>query len=309
MADTLADIKNDLGWTKRIGWWIAGAFSAVFVGLITWYLPKQLDNNRELSKKDITEQLSPIGQDIAALKAQVATIIPQLMKEKLNTKGAELQRALETVASIAETSKDKQIDTDSAAIGEIGAKVIQIGATNGHDQIANAAWQATTQLLNYKSFLNSKTAPDISGAIPVTQAPVKLGVTLSGHAVPPYPGYDHPVVPVNMRILYVGPITPLESSDAAIAEPLNQDPSNHLQNGPKYYVVEGKGFEYILDGYRMRNIIFKDVTIIYDGGPVALQNVYLVNCTFKFKPTPDWQRLSNELFAKASVDFFKTASP
>jgi hypothetical protein len=59
----------------------------------------------------------------------------------------------------------------------------------------------------------------------------------------------------------------------------------------------------------MKNVIFKDGMVAYEGGPVAIQNIYLVNCTFRFNPTPEWKQFSQDLFARASVDFLKIASP
>jgi hypothetical protein len=309
-SDHLAGIRNDLAWTQRIGWAIAGGFAVVFTGLITWYLPKEFESNRQLLKNDTVQQLNPISQDIAVLKSQVAaisTIIPQLMKEKLKAKGPELKNALESVANIARTAREKQIETESAAVGEVGVKVVRIGDANG-GEIANAAWQATTELLNYRSFLNSKDVPDISGAVGVTQSPVPFAIEFTGRALPPYPGYPYPAVPVNIQIQYVGPISSIETS--ALLESLGQKPEERRsQQGPKYYVVEGKGIEFSLDGYRMRNVIFKNAAVAYDGGPAAIQNIYLVNCTFRFKPTPEWKRLSEVLFAKVSVNFSKTSSP
>ncbi len=306
----LAGITNNLTWVQRIGWFIAAGFVIVFTGLITWYLPKELENNRELLRSDSAKQFGPISQDIAVLKSQVAAIsgiIPQLMKEKLNTKGPQLKAALESVASIAKKAKDGGVEADAAAVGNIGAEVIRIGDTSNPD-VASVAWEATTQLLNYRSFLNTKAIPDISGAIPVTQSPVPFTLSLNVHAVPPYPGYPSPIVPVNLQTQYIGPIGPVETS--AVVEPLQVASTDRKsQQGPKYYVIEGKGVEFVLDGYRMRNVIFKNATVSYDGGPVAIQNVYLVNCTFKFKPVPAWKRFSEVLFAKSSIDFYKSASP
>jgi hypothetical protein len=307
-AEGRSDSQNDLKWIKGIGWGIATGFAGVFIGLITWYLPKELENNRQLLRSDTAQQLGSMTQDLAVLKSQVASIsaiIPELMKEKLKAKGAQLKESLNSVGSIAKKAREEKLETDSSALGEVGVQVLRIGDKNS--DLSSAAWQATTELLNYRSFLNSKTTPDISGAIPITQSPVPVAIEFTGQPIPPYSGYPYPAIPVNMTIEYVGPIVPLESS--ALLEPLSFKPQDHpSQKAPKYYVVETKGLEFSLDGYRMRNVIFKGGTLSYDGGPAAIQNVYLVNCTFKFKPTPDWKRLSELLFARTPLDFSKPSS-
>lgn len=307
--DRLADIKNDLTWIKRIGWTIVSGFTVIFVGLITWYLPKELENSRQAVKSEAAQQLSPITQDLAVLKSQVASIssiIPELMKEKLKAKGAQLRESLNSVGSIAKKAREERIETDPTEVGQVGVQVIQIGIKNS--EVAPAAWQATTELLNYRSFLNSKAMPDISGAMPITQSPVPYAISFTGRPIPPYPGYSYPAIPVNMTFEYVGPIVSIDSPMSALLETLDFKPQDRpSQKAPTYYVVESKGFEFSLDGYRMRNVIFKDGMVAYSGGPAAIQNVYLVNCTFSFKPTPDWKRLSEVLFARASLDFSKTS--
>jgi hypothetical protein len=305
-SDPLAEVKSDIAWIKRVGWTIAGGIAVIFGGLITWYLPKEFDSTRIQISGDTTKQLGPLSQDIAVLKSQIASIIPQLMNEKLKAKGVGLKDALESVASIAKDARIKRLETDPNAVGQVGKNVLRIGETT--PEFANAAWQTTAELLDYHSFLNSTAIPDLSSAIPVTSAPVPFDVGMTGRAIPPYAGYPYPAIPVNIQVQYIGPISSTETS--ALLEPLGTNAATRrAQQGPKYYVIRGKGFEFSLDDYRMRNVIFLNSSIAYEGGPTAMQNVYFVDCTFKFKPTPDWKRLGETLFSKASVDFSKTISP
>jgi hypothetical protein len=58
-----------------------------------------------------------------------------------------------------------------------------------------------------------------------------------------------------------------------------------------------------LDGYKVRNIIFRNSKIIYKGGPLEMQNVYFVDCTFDFQLTPNSRSLSNRILAFAPTDF------
>ena len=39
-------IRETLKWHARVGWFIAGAYIAIFGGFITWYLPKELNTQK-----------------------------------------------------------------------------------------------------------------------------------------------------------------------------------------------------------------------------------------------------------------------
>jgi hypothetical protein len=50
-----------------------------------------------------------------------------------------------------------------------------------------------------------------------------------------------------------------------------------------------KGF--VLDGFYLDNVVFENANIIYKGGPVVLQNVRFVNCTFDVRRSPQSEQL------------------
>ncbi len=273
------DVRNDIKWIKGTGWTIAGLFAAAFMWLLTWYLPREFETHRQLIQNDISKLLIPISQDIAVLKTQVNDFILKLMKEKLNAKGPDLKTSLETVADIAKEAREKQIEADSKALGEIGVRVIRIGDSSP-PVVSSAAWQATTELLNYRSFLTVRDIPDISGALPVTQSPVPFGISLNGHALPPYPGYPYPAVPVNMNFRYLNPVVPVESS--ALLESLDQQLENRAsKQGPTYFVVESKGFEIAT----LRHAIHKSLSgFLEDGVTIKRQEDKRANRTSSGSP-------------------------
>ena len=74
-SGTLAHIENDLTWIKRVGWGLAGIYAFIFVGFITWYLPKELGEVRDSVKQDtviqIEDHLRPIQQQLAEIQGQL----------------------------------------------------------------------------------------------------------------------------------------------------------------------------------------------------------------------------------------------
>jgi hypothetical protein len=61
-----------------------------------------------------------------------------------------------------------------------------------------------------------------------------------------------------------------------------------------------------LDGYRLKNIIFKDVKVLYEGGPVEMENVYSVNCTFEVSRRPNGQSFASTVLASSPATTFQT---
>ena len=50
-----------------------------------------------------------------------------------------------------------------------------------------------------------------------------------------------------------------------------------------------------------KNIAFKDVRVIYNGGPLKLDNVYFVNCTFELQPSDKSKVLAETLLASNAI--------
>jgi hypothetical protein len=61
--------------------------------------------------------------------------------------------------------------------------------------------------------------------------------------------------------------------------------------------IDGGGARQKLDGAYWRNYTFKNVTIEYDGGPMALENVVFIDCTFQMNFTPGTDKFANTLLA------------
>ncbi len=72
------------------------------------------------------------------------------------------------------------------------------------------------------------------------------------------------------------------------------------QSGPRYVIVDGPsdGFN-DLDEMRFKNIIFTNTAISYKGGPLVLDNVYFVNCTFTIARDSGGQRFAKSILQTA----------
>ena len=51
----------------------------------------------------------------------------------------------------------------------------------------------------------------------------------------------------------------------------------------------------LLDGKHFKNVVFRNVKVVYNGGPSILENVYFLNCTFDVSPGPAGQEFAGKL--------------
>jgi hypothetical protein len=68
--------------------------------------------------------------------------------------------------------------------------------------------------------------------------------------------------------------------DAVSARLESLDDRQVRGSGLSDFVINGQASAIALDGMYMRHVIVRDADIRYDGGPLQLDDVYFVNCTF-----------------------------
>ncbi len=181
-------------------------------------------------------------------------------------KGSEFLEKGQTILAIAK-SIDAKLNPDSlAGYGK------SVSALTKVPLLSPAAWRDLTQAVEYRSFLNAEYAPKPSDFTPATgHEDYKNTINL----FPDRPVDSH--VPA-VRVGFAGGHIPQEQS--ARLESLT-DPQPH-GSGFGFFVVEGGNQAIVLDGMYIKNAIVRNARIIYNGAPVRLENVYFVNCTFRF---------------------------
>jgi len=78
IENDLRDIKTHLSWHWKVGAGVAGLFLAAFVGMITWYLPKELKGQHDTisaeTKAAIGEVLAPALQKLVLSSSEIETV-------------------------------------------------------------------------------------------------------------------------------------------------------------------------------------------------------------------------------------------
>ena len=71
--------------------------------------------------------------------------------------------------------------------------------------------------------------------------------------------------------------------------------------GKQVILIENGGIK--LDGYLLKSVVLRKMMIIYSGGPVQLENVIFVNCTFVLENEAAQRRFATAVLSNPEVTF------
>jgi len=193
-------------------------------------------------------------------------------------------------ASIGETqallmkAMDAHVRIAPSLVESMGKRFIDASSQNP------SAWNAALQFVNYRSSLNSSfpSLPDTTNE-PAFRDKYVINIPT---------GEERPKFSLKGFV---------SANRAAQTGYIGEDRNEGLTSGPAWIVMEGG--EVGLDGIQLRNVILHNVEVSYYGGPVIMQNVYFVNCTFKMTIHRQTQNLALALLYSPSAMSFESPLP
>ncbi len=243
------------------------------------------------------DKVDKMSDDVAAIKGQLQILEPvmeQLIARKISQSitlpEKDFLASLPLLRRSIRTGTEAKIQIDPSIVASAAKRAIEVSDT--HPDV----WPVATELLGYRSFLAAPEAPKVSSE---GKAPPSTGWNMGPMAVTNG-------VPVKLS-LSPPPAVPAES--AFRYEQLGSNQNANVTAGPATAFMDGGGSAAIaIDNYWIKNVVFRNATIVYRGGPVRLENVYFVNCRFDFTLVPDGRNLAERLLASASVTFSTQSS-
>ena len=208
-------------------------------------------------------------------------------------------KSISEVTKLLQDAQKRNQLIEPTLIASVGAKFLAVS------QDTPVSWKAAISLLDYRSFLNQDFVPDVGQLTPWKTTST---YTAAVHVIPSAFTNQKPppeVYSTTISIWVAGGETPDNKSARLedLAKPQSGSPD------VAYFVVDGSRTAAIgLDGAYMRNVIVRNTAVVYNGGPLRLENVYFVNCTFQLGSTSRTKAFGSTLLASAGVSFDGTTS-
>jgi hypothetical protein len=203
-------------------------------------------------------------------------------------------------ALVAESRKD--IDKPRitpAIIRAVGQNMISASSAKDHT-LAQDSWALATDLMSYRSVLNESLSP-----IPNTVGGGRSGDFIFEVTFDKAPPPDNVGADVLRYLHTYGEDVPLEQ--AARYENLGSTANAARSIGPRGIIAEFQNNPIKIDGQWLKNVVFRKTLIVYHGGPIRLENVYFVDCTFQMDNLAPARSLGERLLSEAAISFDITA--
>jgi hypothetical protein len=272
----------------RLHIWLTGiaAVVAILAGLAAGI--------RYVVSSEMAKALQPIELRLEKVDARLdgqekrqdridAKAIPDLLRTPLPADRKGATGAVQQRGDALKTATVRRIETDPALVAESGAEVLGFIKKNQNDA---PAWNTFMEHVNYRSFLNAGLVPSISSqALEKTSTAFFRQPETAGGRLPVAKaawGTDDP-------------------ERAAIFEAIGGKLNSGKNLLPTVFILENGSV--VLDGNHARHVRFENCRIIYRGGPVEMEDVVFLNCTFEMTFTVEGRELGTKLLASTEVTF------
>jgi hypothetical protein len=319
-------LEERLAWVQKIGWGIATIYAAIFAGFIAWYLPKELESSRNLTKTDVESTVNPIRVDIAKLTerlrkqtafnleslippAELARVLdPAVLKARFQEANALITTAISeripaTPALLEKTQMKLQTTlTDTRLSGDM--RMAATTALVGFE--AYNVFSSAILVVNVPKIFLSQ---DATIYAPVTvDKPVWLeGTGKNGATITIDFSGPHPTYPLPAAFAIAGGSAILSKmrargTDSAPHFLIASDQARVLVSE---VAIEGLTQE--LGGVTWINVDFVNAIIRYNQKPTYLGNVSFKNCKFEFGSDAASTWLLDRISQQAPVTLASTA--
>jgi hypothetical protein len=275
------------GWRKALylcrEWGVLGTAATLIVALVAiaaaaWYQAFARLEKETASQTKTESRLTEIEASLGKIKDSLGlSALKQLINNPIDSDSAKKIAGLVNFARTPENRLDEKV------VSQVGEKLISDSKND------NDSWKAALSLLGYKSFLNTFLPSVPTTPNPKEELHTKYNFTWWSGTQPP-------------RFFVFG-VAPLEQAAQLqkIGEPLTTDKNE----GNSFILVDGGAV--LIDGYQFKNVIFRNARITYHGGPLVMENVYFLNCTFDIPQQNNGQQLATALLKRSAAITFKAS--
>lgn len=268
------------------------ALIAVLIGAIKYVIRSETADLRfDISKiKDNIADVQKRNDDTNhRIDALLSDAMNKLVAAAKGTSGKKTKAALESGQQILELAKNANAKLRPEALQAFGAQAANLASDPA---LAPVAWRSFTEAVGYRTLLNVDYVPipaDLVSLPPEYHYRISINIRPDPTALPGA---------LSLNVFHPGGFVTEEDSARLETLSMHQSPSK-----VRLFVINGGVDSIVLDGMYMKNVIIRNARVIYEGGPVQLENVSFVNCTFLLAQKQPVKQLGDAILQTASVDF------
>lgn len=288
-----------LSWVNRNPG-LASIITSILAVLLAFGLPRLFDYsdrdfalrlNAAIDQKftdnhfdDLKASVNQMGGQLKTLSENVNALLGKSLKQAASLTLPQLKRQLPLVDQILNAAKRNGVPAGLDVIRDLHDKLVPLVSTNDAE-----AWRAIVSLASYRSVFNQN---------PLAGMPL-LPIVVKRNA---YSRYDLGPPPQGEELPAMSAVGGIVSKNAgAIFGPIGTDlnPANNAAN--PYVVFEGGGLD--LNGKHVKNAVFIRVHVVYNGGPLILENALFVNCQFSIQQTRHGEEFASKSIMSEAMTF------
>ncbi len=301
VCDRLLPMWDVSKFLKSIPTWLSlfGLLAAMF-GITKYVVHSETADLRMdigIAKTDIAQLKDDVKtnhDDIGKTNDKIDRILSDVLNKAFPGTGVKPTRGtLEKAQKVITLAQTLNLKLEPTALANYGKT---IAGLSEDPSLGPMAWGSLKQAMDYRSFLNKDFVPSPKDLTPF---PPNHPYHPSGAFIPVHPGRSEVAIRVYIAGGYVN-----DENSARIE--LLSDP-NTTSSGVGLFVIYGVSSAISLDGEYLKNVIVRDSHIVYKGGPVRLENVTFVNCTFTFTKSRPTISLGDAILQAAQVNFSTVA--
>lgn len=272
--------KKVANWLRY--WGLLGIAITAFLTLIGLVVTLGIFTTNKISQE--AEFRGKTEKTLETIDKRLTSIEGSLVNIQLKQLSATGPQASKDAENILRLARSNNVKLDSEAITNAGTRFVE--ASNARPD----AWATVQEFLSYRSYLNSVTVP-LGPQVRVTDADARSHYLINKDNIP--------------TVEQMSTVGASQAPDAAQLRNISGSDLNSASGiGPSLIVL--KAPTVILDNLYAKKVVFENAHIIYRGGPVTLDDVYFLNCTFEIENHAKGQEMAKKILANAATSFLST---
>jgi hypothetical protein len=266
-------------------WGLVAANITVFVGLLAIVVTAVYAAvNRSVTEATFQQKTNDHFDKVEATLLELKGTLKQIQEQH----GKDVFNQSKTVSpeilgNEADGLAKNEIFLPRGLVAEAGANLLRMQPKDATPSV----WEATEKLLNYISYVNRSTRPNLKQDEVASTPATNYSIPTEWHAVLREMGASKaPLVPE---------LHPIQLQNENLG----------LGSGPSYLILSGGTIK--LDGMVMRRVIITDATVVYEGSPVVLEDIRFINCTFTVKRKPQGELFALAVFSPSAATAFRAS--